>query len=322
MITKQAEEFYHSTSKDNFHRILQDGRLRSLSSIRDGGPLSVEAQRWNRVRQELTPEEAVAAQLAEGKFPDRVFLARGGIVPGYGDYHIRKQLSSPQRSNIINLVPGEHTTRRALSVRSNADFIVPDEELSEFRERYPRLRSRFRTNTDCPVRELSKAQALMELPGKLVGSLREKLGAEISPRDINRRAFLGGSTGIGIGIEGVKDYDFMVPYSTREQVLRAKGRYLTKYPGLHESPFNEGRLNKQVLTGDIDGVDVDVVLAQGEGPQRYIDSVKAARARLTPEEKADIIARKAALKNALFFPETRYKRYKKQLDRDLSIQPF
>ena len=76
------------------------------------------------------------------------------------------------------------------------------------------------------------------------------------------------------------------------------------------------------MTGDIDGVDVDVVLAQGEGPQRYIDSIKAARARLTPEEKADIIARKAALKNALFFPETRYKRYKKQLDRDLLIQPF
>lgn len=338
---ERVSDFYHTTNKENFDKMLRLGRLESLAHLARRSPrtrVNVEPNRWDRSRTVLQAKEALSTLSDNGKVPNRVFLTRGGVMPEYGDYVVKKQLSAPRKERILNLIPEEHTTGRALSLKHNAELIVPDDELDTFRRRYPKLRGAFRARGEAQPRELSRLHAIPELPGKLIGSLLKKEGTDLDgtgpvtgtgpktglrPAQINPRAFLGGSTGLGLEAEGADtDYDFIVPYSSLQHVMRAKDRYLQKYPDLAESPFNEGRKNKQVLSGKIGDVEVDITLAPGKGPEDYIQSIKDARERLTPEQRAAIKKRKAALKKAWILPETRYKKYKKELDRELGIKAF
>jgi hypothetical protein len=320
VITKTGEEFYHATTQENFDKILKSGRVKSLAHVGKETPdrlVSVEPNRWNRKREQMAAAEAAQALKAQGKKPDQIFLTRNGHVPCYGDYLVRKRLKSPVRSSLANLVPKEHMTRRALSVRSNATLIVPDDEVGDFTKKYPGLK--FVGHGDAEVPQLSRLQAVPELPGRVVRSLT-KTGAELKATDISRRAALVGSAALGTGVEGVSDYDFMVPYANAGTMMNAKQRYLKKYPGMVESPYNGTRDRRQTLSGHIGDSEVDITLAHGERAKQYLTSIRAAANKLSEKDRAGIRAKKKALKESWILPEYRYHRYKRKLDRKLGIE--
>jgi hypothetical protein len=327
MFLKLSERttFYHTTNKDNFTRMLESGNIKSLGRIgleTPDIPLSVEPGRWRRDRGVMPAREAVQALREAGKHVDSIFLTKGGVLPSYGDYIIEKELKHPKLSNILNLIPDEFTTKRRLSLKSNAKFIVPDEELEAFHAKYPALRRKFKPRSQVDLKSLTRLSGAAQLPRKIVNNLLQKEGAELRAKDIHRRAILGGSTALGTGIPGVKDVDVTIPYASPGRITNARELMLKKFPQLTDSPYNTPGRNKIVLQGQIAGNDVDIVLGPRDRVLAYADSLKAAIDQMTPEQRREIVETKTRLKKAFFFPETRYKKYKKKLDAQLGIAKY
>ncbi len=90
-------DFTHTTSAENIHRMLKSQSLYSLNHIAEkepNTPLSVEPKLLSRSREVLPAYVAVRKLTESGKDPDKLFLVRGGYLPGYGDYVVKKELQS------------------------------------------------------------------------------------------------------------------------------------------------------------------------------------------------------------------------------------
>jgi len=68
-----------------------------------------------------------------------------------------------------------------------------------------------------------------------------------------------------------------------------------------------------------DTPDEQISVEHGEKPKKFREAFLNAKAALTPERKAEIIAMKRKLKESWFLSDYRYKRYKKQLAADIGL---
>ena len=141
-------------------------------------------------------------------------------------------------------------------------------------------------------------------------------------RMFSSNARLNGSTAMGINLDN-SDSDFLVVYNNAAAYEKAKDRLQKKYD-LKPSPFNErrpqeGKDRSYVLQGEVEGNEVDVVLAYGPKAQARLSSVAKVNERLTDKDREKIRDKKRKLKNAWIAPDTRYKRYKRKLDKDLGV---
>ena len=69
----------------------------------------------------------------------------------------------------------------------------------------------------------------------------------------------------------------------------------------------------------MNGKDIDVALATGADVFNAVRSINTAKQNLSDARRAEIIAKKKELLNSWFFPKTRYKRYKREVDKELGI---
>ena len=331
-IDKVAQDlYYHRTH--NIGPILANERLQSLESLSRSAPdsdmeLSVEPDRWSRERKHLKLLEAIKHLKEQGKITDKVFLTRGGPLgdDSYGKYVIEKHLKTPKQSSILNTIPEEYLNTRDISLRRKATVYVPPEEYEDLKSKYgPRVR--IKSRDDLTAEELP-AKSYSAFFGKLINNLplikQSSVNEPISlhgvsqnavKRLVSRNAVLVGSSGLGISTKN-SDTDILVPYSHSKSMEKAKARFMKKF-GLVESPYNTPTRNRIVLTNN-DDVDLTLALKKDAGP--YLESFKKALSNLTDEKRNVIRKRKADVKTSFFFPETRYKRLKRELDKELKIQ--
>lgn len=318
---------YHTTSEDGLHKILQGGRVKSLKHVASENPdqqvtAETSFKPWNRER--LPAAEAL--QKMQGvKEVDKVFLTRNRWLPNYGKFVIAKTLGDRYVSKrlSLNTIPDEYTTKRALSAFHNAKIYAPKDRLDELRKTYPK--AVFRPLDDIMDHKTSLVDRVKSYPGKIKDYLLTKTAQDKLPEGtpvkiLGKNAFLSGSSALGIAT-GFSDVDVLIPYKTSYHYRKAVDRLREKYPTLQEGAFSKDKVNKTVLTGRLSetGPEVDIVLGYGEKPQAFTAAFKKVQKSLTPEMKAKIIERKSSLKASWFFPETRYKRYKKSLARDLGL---
>jgi len=134
------------------------------------------------------------------------------------------------------------------------------------------------------------------------------------------KAQLQGSTGLGINIPGGKsDYDIMIPAQNKKEMESTINRVRKNFESLSPSPYNEKRDKSFVMSGDVDGNDVDVVVGYGPKAQKRVKSYQGAKNTLSDEERGKIIHQKKNLKDAWILSKPRYKNYKRRLDGDLNI---
>jgi hypothetical protein len=329
-LIKTSSDYYtHATSPDNLHKILSSGQLMSLKKLMVVNPeteVSVEPNRWNRIRTSLAAGEAL--KIMDGrKHTDKVFLSRGGYVPSYGEHVILKQLKSPKQHLDFNLVPEEYVTRRSLSLKHNAHVYVPDQEVFAWREKYPK--TKIAPLSSIPVNRHSSSTGAKTLLNKI--RLRthsflgiDKAAAEFNvthsgvKRHLSRNAMLVGSSELGTNIDD-SDIDVFIPFKNQHHFDKAKSRLLPRLEGFKESPANLRRNDKFTVSGKMNGQDVDVVLAHGERALNFQKAFLDAKFKLTPQQQEQIRSKKKNLKNAWVLPEWRYKQYKKQLAQDLGL---
>ena len=325
------DSYTHTTSLDNLKHMLDGDRrimaLRHLARTSPDMEVSVEPLPIP-IRSRMTAREAYA-RMHGVKNTDKVFLSRGGWLPNYGDAVVVKRLSprSVARGERLNSIPEEYTTGRALSLRNNAEIFVPDEVLDDFRTKYPGIR--FRGRNALPLRAYGLADRIAALKNKLME--RAGLGKTAAENDVaradarfrrmfGRNARMVGSEALGINVPGNSDIDVFVPYKREAAYRRALDRLPRKYPNLIMNKASLRRDEKKTFTGKVNGQDMDVVLAYGPKAEKFRKAFAAARDRLTDEDRRKIIDKKRALKESWFFPELRYKSYKKRLAGELGLR--
>lgn len=323
MISKLADTYAHTTNVDSLAKMLDDGSIKSLRHVARENPdmkLSVEPY-YIPIRREMKAGEAYEA-MKGNKYPDKIFFTRNGWLPNYGDCVIIKNLGSSMREHdAINAIPDEFTTRRKVSLKNGAEIYVPDDRLSEFAHLKSRYRLRPRSELSLePFGPLDRLRGLAHKIGKKLGLAKE---ASCSPGQFKRlfgsNAQLVGSEALGINLPDSSDTDVFVPYKREGNFNRALKRMAEKYPDLRVNAASLRKPDKKTFTGQVNGRDLDVVVAFGPRAEKFKTAFNNAMNRLTPEERAKIVKRKQELKNAWFFPEWRYKRYKKRLAEDLGL---
>ena len=318
-----AQDTYsHTTSLDALKSILDsDGHIKSLRHIAKESPdqpISVEPLPIP-FRIQLPAENAYRfMQLT--KEPDKVFLTRNGYLPNYGDVVITKRLGGSVRSHkSLNSIPEEHTTRRRLSLRTNADIYVPDEKYDEIATAYHKYHI-------LPKSKLSlHAYGLYDRMQALYNKMKDRLVKEGGINSRYQKLFgstaqLVGSEALGINVPDSSDTDVFVPYKRKGYFDRAVAHMGEKYPDLHMNKASIGREDKKTFTGTVQGKPVDVVLAYGPRAEKFRSAFEMAKAGLSEKRRAEIVREKQALKNAWFFPELRYKWYKKRLAEELGLK--
>ena len=262
---------------------------------------------------------------------DNVFLTKDTILPessGYGKYIIEKNLRIPTLNSKLNLIANEYKHNRALSIRNNSTVYIPDEEYQEFKILHPEINIRPRSTLT--ARESTLGDTARTLWAKTIGIDKQSdaqtlfSGSESDiKRILSRNATIVGSEGIGINIKGSSDRDILVPYKTRKGYNRLVNKLKTDGLGLQESKYNDRKRDGfKVYSYKDDNIDVDVALVHGGNANRLASHVRHLRENLSDKQKNDIIKDKEDLQNAWFFKNTRYKRYKRQLDKDLGLSQF
>lgn len=324
MISKLAEIYAHTTNVDSLARMLDDGSIKSLRHIARENPdlnLSVEPYRIP-IRKEMKAQDAYEA-MKESKYPDRIFFTRNGWLPNYGDCVITKKLGPSLREHdALNAIPEAFTTRRRVSLKNRADIYVPEEKLEQFapfKNRF-RLHPRSELGLD-PYGPLDRLKAFAHKLSRKIGLSKE---ASFSPSQYRRmfgaNAQLVGSEALGINLPDSSDTDVFVPYKREGNFNRALKRMVEKYPDLHVNAASLKKPDKKTFTGSVNGRDMDVVVAYGPRAEKFKNAFDSAKNVLTDDVRDKIVRRKQELKNAWFFPEWRYKRYKRQLAENLGLK--
>jgi len=314
--------YAHTTSLSTLMKMLGSGKIKSLRHIAretPGQELSVELL---PIPVRLTLPASRAYRFMQGvKEPDKVFLTRNGYLPNYGDVVVTKRLGgSVAKHDAMNSIPEEYTTRRALSLKNNANIYVPDEKLDEIKSQFAGYRFR-------PKSELGlQPYGLSDRVSALLSKVRNRFVKESSESDgkfkrlFGRNAQLVGSEALGINVPGSSDTDVFVPYKRKSYFEKALARMGAKYPDLKMNQVSLGREDKKTFTGSVNGQPMDVVVAYGPKAEKFRTVFEMAMKGLDTKKRREIVARKAELKNSWFFPETRYKWYKKRLADELGLR--
>lgn len=125
---------------------------------------------------------------------------------------------------------------------------------------------------------------------------------------------------LGINLPDSDAGDVFVPYKREGNFNRALKRMVEKYPDLHVNAASLKKPDKKTFTGSVNGRDMDVVVAYGPRAEKFKNAFDSAKNVLTDDVRDKIVRRKQELKNAWFFPEWRYKRYKRQLAENLGLK--
>lgn len=323
MDKQEARNLYaHTTSLDSLKNMLNSGRIKSLRHIAVETPkkeLSVEPLPMP-VRFRMGAQKAYDL-MRHLKEPDRIFLTRGGYLPNYGDVVITKSLGrsvAPHKS--FNTIPNEYTTARALSLKNNANIYVPEESISEMKSAFPKYR--FLSRERLGLKPYGLADRAEAFVNKMFLQSKEasEYGNTKYKRLFGTNARLVGSEALGINVPDSSDTDVFIPYKHKGYFNRKLERIRDKYPGLSLNEISKKRADKKTFTGLVDGNQMDVVVAYGDRAQRFANAFDKAKTLLTPQQQAKIVAEKLRLKNAWFFPETRYKFYKNRLAEELGLK--
>lgn len=325
--------FYHRTN--NIDPIVSSKRIMALKHIARSNPeLQVEVELGSNgsnlgglrsSRSTMSAAEAYEAMKGR-KDVDSVFLSKDVLPPtGYGKYVIEKIMKSPKESLGLNLIPNEYKTSRSLSTTHKTNIYVPDEELEDLQGRYST--HRFIPLSQLTARKATIGDRAMTLYNKMTKSADLNTLYRGSESDIRRilspNATIVGSEGIGINVPGSSDRDILIPYSTKHGYNRIVDRLSKDGFGLVESKYNDRKREGYKVYSYKDGnVDVDVAVVRGGKSKELADHVRKLRAEMTPEQKLDIIRNKERLQKAWFFRDTRYKNYKRNVDRELGLTQF
>lgn len=318
----------HATSRDSLEKILQSGKIKTLTHIVQENPeaeVHVEPYPGLRLRRKMRAEDARKYLDRRGN-TDKVFLTRAGYDPRYGEYVIRKRLTSPVDHTGLTFIPNEVTTPKALSVRSNATVFVPEGELQGWREKFPDVPIQSKDELD--LRPFTWGDRIGAFSGKLKKRLTKEAAQSLDRlsesqlhRRVSTKAGSVGSAALGTAVDD-SDVDVFVPYERKSDYTRAVRRLKDRFPELTEPEYSRKREHKTTLSGRIKGRDVDLVLAYGEKPRLFSERFKALRNSLTEEEKKKIRETKARLQSSWVLPEYRYRRYKKRLAEDQGLAQF
>lgn len=318
---KRSSEFYHRT--DNLDKILRSGKIHSIGTLAKENPslrVSVEPEPFSRERTKVTARKAY--ELMKGKKDvDSIFLTKGKPIAddSYGKYIIKKVIKTPKFSDRINFIPEEYKSKRPLSMRRTTEVYVPAEELEQLRKKYPK--TIFKPSDE--IKEYHPGYSVLALGQKLLSRAGMKIAsakdpAKMSPSQLRRHiaspAHVSGSSQLGLATKD-SDVDIFVPFKRKHTYEKAKARIAKNYPWLKPSPYNKPGGDKFVLTSP----EADVVLAYGPHAEKRKKSVERAKALLTPSRAKEIRETKEKLKKSWLFPETRYKRYKREVDKELGL---
>ena len=326
-------KFYHRTN--NLDSIASSGRVKALKHLaRSHGDLEIEVEpgaggsNWGGLksnRSTMSAQDAYEAMRGT-KDVDNIFVTKD-VLPSksYGKYVIEKNLKNPKFNTKLNLIANEYITPRELSVRSNSTVYAPEEELPELMGKYRDVR--FRSMSELNARQANLKDHAKTLFGKITKSASiDDLysGSESDVRRLlGRNATIVGSEGIGINIAGASDRDILVPYKTRAGYDRLAAKLKENGFGLQESAYNDRKRDGyKVYSFKDDTRDVDVALVHGGKAPELAAHVRHLRSTLSDDEKSEIIKEKERLQNAWFFRDTRYKNYKRGVDKKLGLTAF
>jgi hypothetical protein len=319
---KQAEEFYHRTS--NLDPILQSGKIMSLRHIAAADPkkeISVETERWERERKKLPAVEAYGV-MKEKKDVDHIFLTKDAPIgdESYGKYIIKKETKRPFFAKNLNMIPSEYKQKQPISVKRTTEIFAPADEIPQLQQKYPS--HKFRDISD--IKNYHPGYSVGSFINKVLANAGVKVAEDIAQmklyklkKELGHPARPGGSAALGINVPG-SDVDIFLPYKKKHHFEKAKERLMQKHPELTPSPYNKPGGDKFVLTSP----QADVVLAFGHNATKRVRSEERAKKILTPEKRSQIVAEKTKLKNAWFFKEYRYKKYKRALDKQLGLHKW
>lgn len=327
------DTFYHRTN--NIDSIVSSGRVKALKHLARNNPeLEIEVEPGagggnlgglKSNREVMKATDAYEA-MRDVKDVDNVFVTKD-VLPSesYGKYVIEKSLSNPKFNTKLNLIANEYITPRELSVRNNATVYIPDEEFPGMSDKYKGVN--FRSMSELKARQASLVDHARTLFGKITksASIDTLFSGEESDikKLLSRNATIVGSEGIGINVAGASDRDILVPYKTREGYNRLVNKLQDNGFGLQESSYNNmKRDGYKVYSYKDDTRDVDVALVQGGKSIDLANHVRHLRNTLSDERKQEIISEKERLQNAWFFRDTRYKKYKRSVDKQLGLTAF
>nr|WP_272509120.1 DEAD/DEAH box helicase [Salinibacter ruber] len=131
---------------------------------------------------------------------------------------------------------------------------------------------------------------------------------------------LHGSMGLGINVpDDDSDIDVTIPTGSDEEYRSKIEEVREKFTDLESSPYNRFRDGVYVMSGTVDGDDMDVVVGHGPHVDERVESFDRANEELTPEDRGRIIGEKKRLKDAYVLAKPRYKQYKREVDNELDI---
>lgn len=327
------DTYYHRTN--NLDPIASTGRIKALKHLARSNPdLEIEVEpgaggrnlgglRSNRERMAVT--DAYDA-MKDVKDVDNVFLSKD-VLPSesYGKYVIEKNLRSPKFNTKLNLIANEYIHPREISVKHNAAVYVPDEEHEDMSSRYSHLD--IKRMSELEARKAGLADHARTLYQKMtkkadIGTLMHGNDRDIR-RILSPNATIVGSEGLGLDIGGASDRDILVPYKTREGYNRIVEKLKENGFGLQESAYNNRKRDGyKVYSYKDDNHDVDVAVVHGGNAPDLAQFVRDFKANTSEEYKQSLRDRKQKASDAWFFRDTRYKRAKKSIDKEIGITRF
>lgn len=323
-LEKLSKDLYaHATSEGNLLHMLKDGEIKSVRHLSVDSPeteVIAETLPIPFLRQTGKVSDVHDVMRRVNRDSDSIFLTRNRYLPTYGDHVIVKKLTHPLRRVSLNTIPDEYTTKRRLSLRSNATIYVPDDKVDWYTKEYPQYT--FLGKNSIPIPETTLLDRMVAYPNKLAeaANLVKIASLPVNPRHISRNALLSGSEGLGISLDGSSDVDIFVPYVKDSAYYRAIEKAKLLYPELKERASTAENPYKTTLSGIIRGKEVDLVFGKGEKALKFKEAYLKAKSSLAEKRRLEILAEKSRLKNAWVLPETRYALYKRDLANELGLK--
>lgn len=327
------DTFYHRTN--NLDPIASAGRIKALKHlVRSNPDLEIEVEPGaggsnlgglRSSRERMSTVDAYDTMKGV-KDVDNVFLSKD-VLPSdsYGKYVIKKNLTSPKFNTKLNLIANEYIHPREISIKRNAEVYVPDEEHEDLSSKYSHLD--IKKMSDLEARRAGLVDHARTLYRKMTKKANIDTLMHGSDRDIRRilspNATIVGSEGLGLDIGGASDRDILVPYRTREGYNRIVDKLKENGFGLQESAYNSRKRDGyKVYSYKDDDYDVDVAVVHGGKAPELAQFVRNFKANTSEEYRNSLRDRKQKASDAWFFRDTRYKRTKRDIDREIGITRF
>ena len=298
-LLKEATYLAHVTNKYNIEPILESGKLKRFVDHDENTEVSVEPYKGMTLRSKIKAP-------GKHKNPNDIFFTRNGYDGRYGNYVILKKYKKFKENGAFTLIPNEVKVDKPVSLKRTSMVFVPEKEVERLSEKFP----------DYHIRPITA----LPIPKFTLQSRLNKLIEKRAKKDILGDAELFGSQSLGIALPGKSDNDYTIKVDSYEEAIDRSIELLKKYPTFKASPYNKPeRRNILVYKGKLNGVETDIVFNWSDNYDKIKDAFQKANENLTDENRQEIINNKFKLKNSYFFPETRYKRYKTKVNKDLGV---